>query len=121
MKLNRRTMLRATGVALALPVLEYFRPRSYAASAALPIRRMVCINTPLGVHPAYFFPTTAGRDYELSPYLELFKEFRDDFTVISGLSHPDVGPSHDSNSSFLTAAPHPERRGGVHNTIHARP
>jgi hypothetical protein len=78
---------------------------------------MVCINTPLGVYPAYFFPAKAGRAYELSPYLELLKEFRDDFTVISGLSHPDVGPSHDSNQSFLTAAPHPERRAGFKNSI----
>src|SRR5262249_43106015 len=51
------------------------------------------------------------------PYLEALKEFRNDFTVISGLSHPDVGPSHDSIYSFLTAAPHPERRAGFRNTI----
>ena len=37
--------------------------------------------------------------------------------MISGLSHPDVGPSHDSIYSFLTAAPHPERRAGFRNTI----
>ena len=80
-------------------------------------RRMVCVNTPLGLHPAYFFPETSGRDYELSPYLEVLKDFRDDFTVISGLSHPDVGPSHDSNLSFLTSAPHPERRAGFKNSI----
>jgi hypothetical protein len=78
---------------------------------------MVCINTPLGLHPPFFFPTTAGRDYELSPYLEVLKDFRESVTVISGLSHPDVGPSHDSNQSFLTAAPHPERRAGFKNTI----
>ena len=78
---------------------------------------MVCINTPLGLHPPFFFPEKAGRDYKLSPYLEVLKDFRDDFTVISGLSHPDVGPSHDSNLSFLTAAPHPERRAGFKNTI----
>jgi hypothetical protein len=91
--------------------------RAAEESNKAPKRRMVCINTPLGVHPAYFFPTTAGRDYELSPYLEVVKDFRDDFTVISGLSHPDVGPSHDSNQSFLTAAPHPEQRSGFRNTI----
>src|SRR5205085_1373418 len=34
-----------------------------------------------------------------------------------GLSHPDVGPSHDSNFSFLTGAPHPERRAGFRNSI----
>jgi Protein of unknown function (DUF1552) len=36
---------------------------------------------------------------------------------VSGLSHPDVGHSHDSLFSFLTAAPHPERRAGFRNTI----
>ncbi len=116
MKLDRRTFLRGAGVALALPLLDAMSRRAAATSSAVK-RRMVCINTPLGVHPAYFFPEKAGRDYELSPYLEVLKEFRDDFTVISGLSHPDVGPSHDSNYSFLTAAPHPERRAGFRNSI----
>lgn len=117
MKLNRRTLLRAAGVALALPLFDALAPRTArAAEAAIP-RRMVCINTPLGLHPANFFPAKAGSDYPLSPYLEVIKEFRDDFTVISGLSHPDVGPSHDSNASFLTAAPHPEQRAGFRNSI----
>ena len=94
---------------MALPLLDGLSPRN-ARGAADPIpRRMVCINTPLGLHPPYFFPKTAGADYEMSPYLEVLKEFRADFTVISGLTHPDIGPSHDSNASFLTAAPHPER------------
>lgn len=118
MPMNRRTFLRGTGVALALPLLDAMIPRLRAAEGAAAIkRRMVCINTPLGVHPPFFFPKETGRDYELSPYLEVVQEFRDDFTVISGLSHPDVGPSHDSNFSFLTAAPHPERRAGFRNTI----
>jgi hypothetical protein len=49
--------------------------------------------------------------------LEVLKEFRDDFTVISGLSHPEIESSHDSIFSFLTAAPHPERRAGFRNSI----
>lgn len=118
MNLHRRTFLRAAGVAMALPLFDALRPRHARAAAAGGVpRRMVCINTPLGLHPAHFFPGTAGRDYEPSPYLEVLKDFRDDFTVISGLSHPDVGPSHDSNQSFLTAAPHPERRAGFKNTV----
>ncbi len=116
--LNRRTFLRAAGVAMALPLFDAVAPRRLLANSAGRVpRRMVCINTPLGMHPANFFPKTAGRDYELSPYLEVLSDFRDDFTVISGLSHPDVGPSHDSNLSFLTAAPHPERRAGFKNSI----
>jgi hypothetical protein len=110
-------LLRAAGVGLALPVLDALAPRRARAAAEAVPRRMVCINTPLGLHPANFFPTGTAQDYEPSPYLEVLQEFRDDFTVISGLSHPDIGPSHDSNLSFLTAAPHPERRAGFKNSI----
>src|SRR5207249_1720239 len=106
--------LRVAGVSLALPLLEL---HALGAPAGRTPRRMVCINTPLGLHPPAFFPEQAGKDYALSPYLEVVKAFRDDFTVISGLSHPDVGPSHDSNYSFLTGAPHPEQRSGFKNTI----
>jgi hypothetical protein len=118
MNLHRRTFLRGAGVAMALPLLEALRPRRVraAGSGGVP-RRIVCINTPLGLHPPFFFPEQAGRDYKLSPYLEVLEEFRDDFTVISGLTHPDIGPSHDSNLSFLTAAPHPERRAGFKNSV----
>ena len=118
MTTDRRTFLRSSGVMLALPVLDYFLPRVRAGEkAAPPPRRMVCICTPLSVHPPFFFPEQAGKDYTLSPYLEPLKELRDDFTVISGLSHPDVGSSHDSIFSFLTAAPHPEIRAGFRNSI----
>ena len=119
MKLHRRTLLRGAGVAVALPLLDAMTRRTSAGQESAPStkRRMVCINTPLGLHPPAFFPEKAGKDYALSPYLEVLKEFRNDFTVMSGLSHPDVGASHDSNSSFLTAAPHPERRAGFRNSI----
>jgi hypothetical protein len=111
MQLTRRNFLRAAGVSLALPWLDAL------AQQATPPRRMVCICTPLGLHPANFFPQAAGRDYALTPYLETLREFRNDYTVVSGLAHPDVGSSHDSIYSFLTAAPHPEIRGGFRNSI----
>ena len=110
---TRRTFLRATGVSLALPLLDSLAPARARGDAPVELpRRMVCICTPLGLHPEYFFPKDAGKEYELTPYLEPLQEFRDDLTVISGLSHPEVGSSHDSISSFLTAAPHPEIRAG---------
>jgi hypothetical protein len=43
-------------------------------------------------------------------------EFRDQFTIFSGLSHPEVDGGHSSEASFLTAAPHPGTN-GFHNTI----
>ena len=114
MTLNRRNFLRAAGVSLALPWLDALAP---AQQAAAPPRRMVCICTPLGLHPAAFFPEREGRDYALTPHLEPFRDMRNDFTVISGLAHPETGSSHDSIYNFLTAAPHPERRAGFRNTI----
>ncbi len=124
MKLDRRTFLRATGVSLALPWLDALSASQAtraavrgAASASSTPRRMVCICTPLGLHAPNLFPETAGKDFELTPYLEVLKDFRDDFTVISGLSHPEIESSHDSIFSFLTAAPHPERRAGFRNSI----
>lgn len=115
-KVTRRTFLRATGVALGLPWFEGLAPRVRASTPKLP-RRFVGICTPLGLHAPHFFPEKAGRDYGSTPYLDLFKELRNDYTVISGLAHPDVGASHDSIFSFLTTAPHPERRAGFRNTI----
>lgn len=113
MNLTRRHFLRAAGVSLALPWLEALAQQP----AAGPPRRMVCICTPLGLHPANFFPERAGRDYALTPYLEVLREFRNDFTVMSGLAHPETGPTHDSIFNFLTAAPHPERRAGFRNSV----
>jgi hypothetical protein len=113
MNLSRRTFLRAAGVSLALPWLE----ATASGKEARPPKRMVCICTPLSLHPQSFFPEKAGKDYALSPYLEVLKDYRRDFTVISGLAHPDIENSHDSIYSFLTAAPHPERRAGFRNTI----
>ncbi len=74
----------------------------------------ICNN--LGLLPDRFFPKQSGRDYALSPYLELLKEHRNDFTVFSGVSHPDVDGGHPADNCFLTAAPHPGS-GGFRNTI----
>jgi hypothetical protein len=118
MQLCRRNFLRAAGVSLALPWLDALTPRrAFGAAEAKPPRRMVCICTPLGLHAPNFFPEKTGKDYALTPYLEVLKDFRDDFTVVSGLSHPGIDQGHDSIFSFLTAAQHPERRNGFRNTI----
>src|SRR5262249_44875174 len=118
MKLDRRFFLRASGVSLALPWLEALAPAPVRGAAPpSPRRRMVCVCAPLGLHPPAFFPDHAGKAYQSPPSLEILKDFRQDFTVMSGLAHPDVGHSHDSIFSFLTAAPHPERRAGFKNRI----
>src|SRR6187399_3694141 len=110
--LPRRRFLRGLGVAMSLPFLDAIQPGfARAASDSLTPnarpRRMLGICNNLGVRPDLFFPTGAGRDYTASPYLKLLEAHRDDFTVISGVSHPNVDGGHPSDISFLTAAPHP--------------
>lgn len=108
---HRRHFLRAAGVSLALPLLDANAPAR--AADAKPRRRMVCICTPLGLHPPYFFPEKAGRDYELTPYLDVLKDFRSEFTVVSGLSHAGMSPgfAHQASASFLTGAQNAGRPG----------
>ena len=114
--MTRRKFLRGTGVALALPLLEAWRPVRAAAQDAVAPQRMLLISNNLGVLPKQFFPETTGADYALSPYLNDLAEFRNDFTVIGGLSHPDVDGGHSTENCFLTAAPGPTKS-GFRNTI----
>lgn len=114
---SRRRFLQGAGVALALPMLDAMRP-AFAADVASnqPPRRMLAICNNLGLLPDQFFPTQGGKDYELSPYLKLLEPHRGDFTVFSGVWHPDVDGGHPADNCFLTAAPHPGS-GGFRNTI----
>ena len=115
--LSRRTFLRAAGATIALPMLDAMLPRFARADEAVKIpRRMVAIETNMGIMPQFFFPEKAGADYALSPYLEKLAAHRGNMTVLSGVSHPGVTGAHAAERCFLTATPHPER-GGFRNGI----
>ena len=120
--LTRRTFLRGVGVGISLPLLDAMLPAVATASQKSqfdvnnPPRRMLGICNNLGLLPDQFFPNASGSQYELSPYLRLLEKHRNDFTVFSGVSHPDVDGGHPADICFLTAAPHPGS-GGFRNTI----
>jgi hypothetical protein len=105
--ISRRTLLRGMGVSLSLPLLNVMAPATASAQAAGVPRRMFGICNNLGLLPGDFFPADAGPDYTPSPYLKILQDYRKDFTVLSGVSHPNVDGGHPSDISFLTAAPHP--------------
>jgi hypothetical protein len=116
---SRRAFLRGAGVALSLPMLDVMRPAfAREVDPAMAPRRFFGICNNLGLLPDEFFPASAsaGRDYKLSPYLEVLKDHRNDFTVFSGVMHPDVDGGHPADNCFLTAAPHPGNA-GFRNTI----
>jgi len=113
--LSRRMFLRAAGVSVALPMLDAMRPAFAADKVEVP-RRMVAVETNMGIVPQFYFPEKAGKDYALSPYLERLAKFREQFTVFSGVSHPGVTGGHAAEKCFLTGTPHPER-GGFRNWV----
>lgn len=104
--LSRRTFLRTAGAALALPFLDAMRP-VFGKDTSAPPHRMVSICTNLGILDRHFLPAETGRGFTLTPYLETLGEFRDQFTVVSGTSHPDVAGGHSAEFTFLSAAPRP--------------
>lgn len=105
--LDRRTLLRGAGAAIALPFLDFMSPSVFAAqdNDAGPRRRMIFINLHLGFMANRFTPKQSGRNYKPTEYLKVINEFRDEYTVITGTSHPGVNGAHTADVSFLTGAP----------------
>lgn len=119
--ISRRHFLRSAGIAMSLPLLGSMLPvmsRAAEGAATTPVkpRRFLGICNNIGLLPENFFPTGVGRDYVASPYLERLAQYRNDFTVFSGVSHPEVDGGHPADVCFLSAAPHPGSS-GFRNTI----
>ncbi len=114
---DRRTFLRASGVALALPMLESMHPALARAQAASP-KRMVNICSTLGLYSDSWFPKTAGAGYEATEYLSLIDAHRDRYTLFSGFAHQEQSgrQPHNSEITWLTAARRPGLD-GFRNTI----
>ncbi len=93
-------------------------PRAARAAGALPPKRVVFACASLGIYGPSLFPAETGHGYNSTPYLDLLKEHRDDFTVFSGVSHPDQNglDGHSSQMTWLTSARGPGL-GGFRNSI----
>ena len=113
---NRRTFLKASGIAMALPMLESMSLGSAAAASAPP--RLVNICATLGLYSDSWFPKTGGADWTPSEYLSIINHHRDRFTVFSGLAHAHQSgrQAHNSEISWLTSAQFPGLD-GFRNTI----
>ena len=81
--LTRRSLLRGTGAALALPWLEAMRDTKIRASekddhssSDAPIR-MAALFVPNGVRQDQWTPEKTGPDYDLSPTLQPLEKLKD--------------------------------------------
>lgn len=112
--LSRRTFLRGTGIALALPWMETFAAEQSVADETP--RRFVSIYHPDGVglplksDPAWkdwsWFPRGGERDFVLTRVLDVLEPLRNEITIYSGLSHPAVRQVHGHSNAdqYLTGA-----------------
>lgn len=103
--LPRRTVLKGSGVAVAVPWLSAMHAAFGETAAPASPRRFVAMTLSLGLVGENLNPATAGRDAKPSRYLEALEDIRDRFTVVSGTSHPSVSGGHRAEASLLTAAP----------------
>ncbi|TWT34674.1 DUF1552 domain-containing protein [Blastopirellula retiformator] len=110
--ISRRMVLRGLGVSLSLPLLDAMMPRAAAAPSQFkPLAkslatqpRMICCYVPNGVNILEWMPETAGADYQLSPTLQTLADHRNDFTVLTGMGHPNSQGGHSGADTWLTGA-----------------
>jgi hypothetical protein len=114
--LSRRTFLKGTGAAMALPWLEAMTPAFASSVEQQAPRRFVAVTLALGLHGPNLNPSETGRNYTPSLYLSEVKDLLGDMTVITGSSHPGVSGGHQAEGSILTAAPY-SRNGTFKNSI----
>jgi hypothetical protein len=120
--LNRRTFLRGSGLALALPWLE---ATAHAAPAAAKPKRFcafffgngVSLTKPTDPTSDWnWFPRTEGADYKFTRSLETLADHKQDLTIFGQLSHPTsrqlVG--HNTGDVWLSGA---DIRQNLNNSI----
>ena len=105
-RMPRRTFLRGLGVSVALPWLEVMSANAQTVTNAgsmapheIP-RRAMFTYWGLGVEITGFTPSDAGRNYALTPSLQPLARFKDDMTVMTGLTSFTGG--HGSCCCLLT-------------------
>ncbi|MEM6471281.1 MAG: DUF1552 domain-containing protein, partial [Planctomycetota bacterium] len=104
--LNRRTLLRGSGVAIALPMLHAMRQASAARTTSAQVKRLGYYYIPMGYYPDAWTPKEEGRLGTLKSSLEPLESVKDQLTVMTNLDLQNAYPgSHaTSNSAFLSAA-----------------
>ena len=119
--LSRRTFLRGSGSAIALPYLDAMVP-SLASASRLKSdspTRLAFVYIPNGVIQEAWTPETDGPAFEFTRILKPLETHRNDLLVVSGLTHNNgralgdgAGDHARAASSFLTGI-HPKKTAGA--------
>ncbi len=122
-RLDRRSILRSASASLLLPSLASLNFAQSASAlspgqtaAKAPVKRLCTVFFGMGVslppegHVSHkdwhWFPHKTGADYVLNNPLKPLSGLRDQFSILSGLSHPRIRTmySHSTGAYFLSGA-----------------
>src|SRR5271163_141794 len=106
--LSRRSLLRGSGVAIALPFLDAMWPA--LASTVKPVRRLAVVYVPNGIIMNQWTPAEIGTNFQFTRILKPLEPFRNDVVVVSGLANNAAmkakGGGHaKASGSFLSSVP----------------
>ncbi len=111
--LSRRHVLRGLGACLSLPFLEAMLPRSTfgAPSKFRPLARslgahprFIACYVPNGVNILEWMPEATGKGYAMSKTLSELEPLKDEFSVVTGMGHPNAKGGHSGADTWLTGA-----------------
>lgn len=108
-RLARRTFLRGTGVAVALPCLEAMASTARGAAPAVPPARMAMFYFGTGMNMRQFTPEDDGPDYTASRILRPLDPHRGHYTVLSN-TYLSEGGGHDGAYPFSTSTARGEKQ-----------
>jgi hypothetical protein len=105
--IDRRTLLRGIGAAIALPALDAMFPA--LAGSPKPPRRLAVVYVPNGIIMNDWKVATTGKDFAFTRILKPLEPFRREITVLSGLANHAAekgqGGGHaKATGSFLSGA-----------------
>jgi hypothetical protein len=103
-RISRRTTLKGLGTAIALPLLDAMIPGSaFASSAPRGPLRMAFLYVPNGKHMPDWIPAEDGSNYELPRTLKPLQSLKQDFCVLSGLTHRKAEANGDGGGDHARA------------------
>jgi hypothetical protein len=115
--LSRRTLLRAAGAGVALPLLDAMVPALTAdtKAAAKALSRIGFLYVPHGAIMDRWTPVAEGNSFEFSPILKALEPYRDRVNIVTGLHHKaaDTTAVHSLSPTTWLSGVRPKATQGV--------
>lgn len=124
---SRRRFLKASGLAMALPMLPSLQRGVLGGEGTAAPMRLCYVYVPNGVNMEHWRPQGEGADFQFNRSTKALEPYRDSLRFITGFEHREAYIHHDgagdharAGATFLTAArPHKTAGADIHLGISA--